>query len=97
MESVGVYVCLSQSVGVQYVTVCVCVCRCVFTCDIWSGCHADRTLCINHRDRIIDLGGRSEIMFGPTSVKLHCKRNHSQLYEYKAVTQVKMIILYVFC
>lgn len=48
----GVFVCLSGSVGV-----CVpgSVCMCV--CDIWSGCHAYRALCIHHGDRIIALEG----------------------------------------
>lgn len=51
-----VFVCLC--VGVHYVpdNVCVSVCVCIL-CDIWSGCHADRTLFINSRDRVIYLGG----------------------------------------
>lgn len=51
-------VCVSGSVGVQYVPDGVCVCMRVF-CDIWSGCHAYRTLCKNCGDRIIDLKGLS--------------------------------------
>lgn len=53
-------VCLfvSGSVGVQNVPDGVCACF----CDIWSGCHAYRTLCINCADRNIDLEGLNSAM-----------------------------------
>lgn len=67
-------VCVSARVGVQYVPddfLCVCACVCACACDIWSGCHAYGTFCINCGDKIMDLEDLCVMMFEPASVKLY--------------------------